>query len=118
MKKVVLLTLLVLLICGCESNENSLVKSDYINKNSYSTIYNDLSKIVNDVSYIPSKEVERNFYEMIEVISDNCNKFSIDELTNLERLININYQFKYSGDNYTNDDYQNDLSKIKTCLAE
>ena len=116
MKKVGLLILSLILICGCNNDENSLVKKDYINKNSYDVVYNDLEKIINDVNYIPSKEVEKNFYEMIEVISDNCNKFTNTELNSLYDLMNNNYQFRYSKDRYTNNDYKNDLNKIKECL--
>lgn len=116
MKKGLLLILSLILICGCSNNENSLVKNDYINKNSYDVIYSDLEKIINDINYIPSKEVERNFYEMMEVISDNCSKFSDSELNNLYNLMNNNYQFKYSKNRYTNNDFQKDLKQVKECL--
>lgn len=118
MKKVLVLIITLLLICGCSNDENSLVKKDYINNNDYNTVYSDLLSAVNDVSYIPSKETEKNFYELIEVISDNCNKFSNDELNNLYSIMNNDYQFTYSKDRYNNEAYQNDLNLIKTCITE
>ena len=118
MKKVLGLIIVLLLICGCGNHENSLIKSNYINNSDYNTVYNDLLSAINDISYIPSKETEKKFYELIEVISNNCNKFSSDELSNLYSVIDNNYQFIYNERRYNNNDYQNDLNKIKSCLTE
>lgn len=109
---------MILLMCGCSDNTNSLVESNYLNKNNYNTIYSDFKKVTNDIAYIPSKETEKSFYEMIEIISDNCDYFKKDELNNLYQLINRDYQFKYSSNRYTNEDYQKDLNAINMCLAE
>lgn len=109
---------IIILLCGCGNVENSLEKSDYINKNNYNTIYSDLMSSTNDISYIPSKETEKRFYELIEVISDNCNKFTSTELNDMYNLVNNNYQFVYSGNRYTNEDFKNDLNIIKTCKTE
>ena len=87
MKKIVFLCLLLFIIVGC-SNENSLIKNDYISNHSYTEIYSDLMKFSNEVSYFPTKKAERNFYELIEVIRDNHDKFSSEELNNL-----ISYYF-------------------------
>ena len=110
--------MLLFLICGCSNDENSLIKSNYINNNDYNTIYTDLLSASNDVSYIPSSETEKRFYELIEVIGDNCNKFSNNELEELYNLINNNYKFTYNENRYNNDDYQRDLNLIKTCITE
>lgn len=118
MKKVLGLIVALFLICGCSNDENSLIKSDYINNNDYNVVYKDLLSASNDVSYIPSKETEKRFYELIEVISDNCNKFSNDELNNLYSIMNNNYQFTYNKNRYNNDNYQSDLNKIKLCITE
>ena len=118
MKKNILILILLFLVCGCNNSKNSLVESNYINNSDYHKIYSDLTAVCNEIRFIPGKENERKFYEMIEVISDNCNHFSNDELSNLYNLINNNYQFIYSGNRYTNDDYQSDLNSIKGCLTE
>jgi len=118
MKRILGLIITLLLVCGCDNDENSLIKTDYINKNNYNTIYNDLLTAVNEISYIPSKETEKTFYELIEVISYNCAKFSNDELNNLYSVIDNNYQFTYNKKRYSNDDFRNDLNKIKSCLTE
>ena len=118
MKKSIFILMLLFVICGCNNNKNSLVESNYINNSDYNKVYSDLTAICNEISFIPSIENERRFYEMIEVISDNCNHFANDELNNLYNLINNDYQFIYSGKRYTNDDYMSDLNKIKSCLTE
>lgn len=117
MKKV-LVFIFLFMLCGCSNEENSLVKSNYLNNSDYNKIYTDLLSASNDVAYIPSKETEKKFYELIEVISDNCDKFSNDELNNLYTLINSNYQFSYNKNRYSNDNYERDLSEIKNCLTE
>lgn len=117
MKKIIIYGIIILL-CGCGKVTNSLEKNDYINKNDYNTVYNDLLKASNDVSYIPSTDTEKRFYELIEIISDNCNKFTKSELDSLSSLINENYQFAYSGNRYNNTNFQNDLNIIKTCVTE
>lgn len=110
--------MLLLFICGCNNNENSLIKNNYINNNDYNKIYSDLLLASNNVSYIPSSETEKSFYELIEAISDNCTKFSSSELDELYNLINNNYHFTYHENRYNNDDYKNDLNIIKTCKVE
>ena len=118
MKKILEIIILLLLICGCSNNENSLIKSNYINNNDYNTIYSDLTLAINNISYIPSKETEKEFYELIEVISENCNKFTNEQLNNLYSIINNNYQFTYSKNRYNNENYKKDLNKIKLCITE
>lgn len=117
MRKVVIICLM-LFICSCSNDENSLIKSNYINSHTYNQIYADLENASHNVSFIPSVDTEKDFYELIEVISLNCSKFTSDELANLYSLINNNYSFKYSKDRYNNDIYQNDLNKINKCLTE
>lgn len=119
MKKIGLIVFMVILLCGCNDHEeNSLVKKNYISQNNYDQIYSDLQSISNDIKYIPTKELEKNFYELIEVISDNCERFSQSELDGFYTLIDNGYRFKYSGDRYDNDDKLDDLEDIKTCLTE
>lgn len=115
MKKIIVFLILCLL-CGC-SNDN-LIESDYINTHSYTEIYNDLSEISRNVSYFPTKENEREFYQMIEVIRDNCDRFTTDEITNLYNLIDNNYEFKYNLDEYNNADYSTDLQTIRKYITE
>ena len=117
MKKIIILSLLLLFIVGC-SDENSLVKENYIDNHSYSEIYQDLSNTSHEVSYFPTKKAEKHFYEIIEVIRDNHDKFNNDELTSLYNLININYNFKYNEKRYNNTNFQNDLNIIKNYITE
>lgn len=116
MKKIVVLISFLFLLCGCGKEENRLVKDNYLDKNTYQEVHTDLTNITKEVSFIPSKDNERKFYEMIEVIRDNCEKFSKDELGELYNLANNNYQFIYSGKRYNDSIYQNDLQKIKVCI--
>ena len=118
MKKIILVFSFLLLVCGCGNSSNSLIDSDYINTHDYNQIYSDLSSIVEEVSFIPSEDNEKEFYELIEVISDNCTKFTNNELNELYNLMNSNYQFIYSGDRYNNDNYNSDLNTIKSCITE
>jgi len=118
MKKLLLIGVLVLFLTGCGTEENSLVKSNYINKNSYDKVYSDLESISRNINYFPTKELEKQFYEMIEVISDNCNKFTKEELDNFHNLINNGYHFRYSGERYSDSERINDLNKIKECKTE
>ncbi|MBQ8205934.1 MAG: hypothetical protein IJZ77_00535, partial [Bacilli bacterium] len=60
MKKAVLIIVMILLMCGCSDNTNSLVESNYLNKNNYNNIYSDFKKVTNDIAYIPIKETEKS----------------------------------------------------------
>lgn len=118
MKKIVVIVMVLFIVCGCNNTKNSLIESNYINENDYSKIYNDLLEVAKEVSFIPSEENEKRFYELIEVISNNCRSFSNTELEELYNLMNINYQFIYSGRRYNNSNYKNDLNIIKNCKTE
>lgn len=117
MKKIVLLVVVLLIFCGC-SEENSLIKNNYIESHAYAEIYSDLNTAAHDVSYFPTKEKERDFYELIEVIRDNYGKFSNEELKELYRLMNVTYNFHYNEKRYNNDNFKTDLETIKSHITE
>ena len=115
MKKIVIIIMILFLTACGSSNTNKYLEENYIEKNSYEVVYNDLSKISYNLQYIPTKETEKSFIDMIEAIKVKHDKFSSDELSKLYSLINIDYDFKYN--KYTNDDFQKDLTLIESYIA-
>lgn len=114
MKKLIIMIVCLLLLTGCGKE---VVDRNYLEKEGFSNIKEELSDYKTKVEFTPTKEFEEHYSELIKNIRDNTDLYSNEELKEIYHTIEeLRYTFKYT--EYTNNDYNNDLQKIKICITE
>lgn len=114
MKKIGVLIITLLLLCGC-SNDTKLKDeaTSFIIDNTYSVIYNELDTHIEHLKMFPISDEEEKLIYYVQAVIDNHSKFSQSELLNLYNLFNFEYYFNFNEIDYTRSDYENDLKKIR-----